>query len=1100
MDKTQARTLVRETFTGSFDKGRFVRFVKELLNHMTDAPFIHSGTLIKDAYKEYIHSLERIGKYEDPDGIKIDVLIVQLERGSSLERARTMQRNFIAWYLNGSRGGDLKDAALVAFVSPDSADWRFSLVKMEYAIGETPTGKPKAIEVFTPARRYSFLVGEHETSHTAQSRLVPLIEDDATDPTLGKLEDAFNIEKATKEFFGKYRELFNRLVDELDKIKESDKSVAKDFAAKGVDTADFAKKLLGQIVFLYFLQKKGWFGVKRHRPWGEGSKQFLRELFDKKHGGYANFFNDVLEPLFYEALRQERQDDYYSRFDCRIPFLNGGLFDPLNDYDWIETDILLPNELFSNSVVDKKTGDTGDGILDVFDRFNFTVNEDEPLEKEVAVDPEMLGKVFENLLEVKDRKSKGTYYTPREIVHYMCQESLINYLATELEGKVTKDDIETLVRHGESVVEHESRIIKHGKETDRYSHRLPEAIRTHAKQIDKALETIRVCDPAVGSGAFPVGMMTEIIRARGSLSPYLSGSAGVPARGRTPYDFKRHAIQNCLYGVDIDPGAIEIAKLRLWLSLVVDEEERGTIQPLPNLDYKLVCGNSLLDIERNLLNDHLFNEIERLKPHYFEETRTAKKQSLKKQIDDLILQLTDGQRQFDFEIYFSEVYHEKGGFDVAMANPPYVRQEQIKGYKAELKKRFECYTGVADLYVYFYERAVKLLRPGGTITFISSNKYYRAAYGEKLRGFLTRELVLLRLIDFGDAPVFEAIAYASILIGSRREDEPDSEVLAYTWEAEQPFARMPEVILERGQHILENELKTEGWRLESDSVLRLMDKLKTAGVPLGKYVKGRMFRGIVTGLNEAFVVDQSTRDRLIIDDPSSADVLKPFLRGRDVKRWCVDFANQYLIYIPWHFPLNESNPQGASPLAEAKFKELYPAIYRHLLRFKKQLLERNATETGIRYEWYALQRYGSHYWTELAKHKIVWGNLSTQPCFAYDDSGAYVNAPANFLPSEDISLLGILNSNICRFVVAASAAQRAGGFLEYKPMYVKMVPIPGDASASLRKQIAEKVSVILKGSGSETSRKAIETEINSLVYRLYDLSKEEISIVEAHRE
>ncbi len=225
---------------------------------------------------------------------------------------------------------------------------------------------------------------------------------------------------------------------------------------------------MGQIVFLYFLQKKGWFGVERDKEWGSGSKHFLRELFEKKHGNYKNFFNDILEPLFYEALRLERPGDYYSRFNCRIPFLNGGLFDPLGDYDWWNTDILLPNDLFSNNRKTKE-GDIGDGILDIFDRYNFTVKEDEPLEKEVAVDPEMLGKVFENLLEVKDRKSKGTYYTPREIVHYMCQESLVNYLATELEGKTSKEDIETLIKYGEAVVEHDSRVASEGCETERYS-------------------------------------------------------------------------------------------------------------------------------------------------------------------------------------------------------------------------------------------------------------------------------------------------------------------------------------------------------------------------------------------------------------------------------------------------------------------------------------------------------------------------------------------------------------------------------------------------------------------------------------------------------
>ena len=429
MDKEPAKNLVKETLQSPFDKKRFVSLVKNILNHVEEAAFTYKGNFIFDDFTDSIQQVERLGKYQDPDEKLIDILVVHLQKDTSLERARTKQRNFVAKYLKGSRGGVLKDAALVAFVAPNGADWRFSFVKMEYRFDQQ--GKVK--EEFTPARRYSFLVGKNESSHTAQSCLLPILLNDEDNPTLNELEKVFSVEKVTNEFFEKYRDLFLRLQDSLDDIVQRDTKIKNDFNSKNVDTSDFAKKLLGQIVFLYFLQKKGWFGVKRGEPWGSGSKHFLRELMEKKHGEHQNFFNDVMEPLFYEALRLEHDDDYYHHFKCRIPFLNGGLFDPLHDYDWVGTDILLPNELFSNKTTTKE-GDKGDGILDVFDRYNFTVKEDEPLEKEVAVDPEMLGKVFENLLEIKDRKSKGAYYTPREIVHYMCQESLINYLATKMRG------------------------------------------------------------------------------------------------------------------------------------------------------------------------------------------------------------------------------------------------------------------------------------------------------------------------------------------------------------------------------------------------------------------------------------------------------------------------------------------------------------------------------------------------------------------------------------------------------------------------------------------------------------------------------------------
>ena len=222
-----------------------------------------------------------------------------------------MQRNFVAWYLNGSRGGELKDAALVAFVAPDEKDWRFSLVKMDYRFEEGKSGRMRVKEEFTPARRWSFLVGANENSYTAQSQLVVLVADDERNPALTQLEEAFNIEKVTRKFFEKYRELFLWTKETLEEVVQKDKKIKADFGEKCVNTVDFSKKLLGQIIFLYFLQKKGWFGVKRDAEWGTGPKNFLRELFEVKHGTYKNFFNDRshasrygMQPLSYRDIEK----------------------------------------------------------------------------------------------------------------------------------------------------------------------------------------------------------------------------------------------------------------------------------------------------------------------------------------------------------------------------------------------------------------------------------------------------------------------------------------------------------------------------------------------------------------------------------------------------------------------------------------------------------------------------------------------------------------------------------------------------------------------------------------------------------------------------
>lgn len=827
MEKEISHKLVKETFENEFNEIQFSKFIVNILKNIdTDKKFQYRGAYIPEAFISYIKSYERLATYTDPNGKKIDILIVNLKKDSSLDRARTAQRNFVAHHL---KNRDNKDAALVAFTAPESKEWRFSFIKMEYKFVQNESGGAKVEEEFTPARRWSFLVGEHENSHTAQSRFAPILQNDKN-PTLKDLEECFDIEKVTKEFFEKYRELYLKFKDKLDEIVENNQNIKGDFDKKGVDTVEFAKKLLGQIVFLYFLQKKGWFGVERDKPWGTGPKNYLRKLFNDK-GNDKNFFNNVLEPLFYEALALKRECNFYNAFNCKIPFLNGGLFDPINNYDWVHTDILLPDCLFSNK---EKTaeGDSGTGILDVFDRYNFTVKEDEPLEREVAVDPEMLGKVFENLLDVKDRKSKGTYYTPREIVHYMCVQSLVNYLATELEGKVTKEECETLIKNGESVSENEARVEENKKETETYSYKLPENIRNHAKLIDEKLANIKVCDPAIGSGAFPLGMMAEIVRTRCVLSSYMESD-----ERRTPYNFKRHCIQNSLYGVDIDPGAIQIAKLRLWLSLIVDEDNFEEIRPLPNLDYKIMQGNSLLQeydgvrlfddalipapivdntakiaelksrqreisleyielhqtdqltpekkkpmeeelemiksqlkelqqpAENNKKDTGLFTldtikQLKKLHEDFFLTAEKDKKEKLKKEIDEKEWELikisleTQGRGDrleelkslrernvkpyFLWKLNFMEVFQEKGGFDVVIANPPYIDSENMvkKGLgnlRESILRTYKMTRGNWDIYIAFFELGFNILNNLGRLIFITPDKWISKPFGESLR-------------------------------------------------------------------------------------------------------------------------------------------------------------------------------------------------------------------------------------------------------------------------------------------------------------------------------------------------------------------------------
>lgn len=783
--------ILEETFNQSFEIERFKRFTKEFFNEPEMMPLKRSTGIWKE-YADYISAYYKIANYEDKEeDNKLIVLAVEINKDKSVERARTIQRNFISKVLDENN----YEAAIVAFYSANESNWRLSFVRLDYTFTE------KGLNLdLTPARRYSYLVGEGEPSHTAKVQLLPIFENDKLNPTLEQIEIAFSVEKVTKDFFEQYKEKYLQLKEYL----EADNSFISETKKLGFEVSKFAeqfsKKLLGQLAFLYFIQKKGWLGVRvlpedhtlleseyqkiyhqsddKHRavlervfeksgigkrkispldlfnlkdhdaelfsdcfvetkydqPWGNGDKRFISSIFNYCiNKTNKNFFDAFLEPLFYEALNKKRKNHYFNLFNCKIPFLNGGLFEPLEGYHWKDVNFSIPNSIFSN---EKEKGRNADGVLDIFERYNFTMNEDEPLEKEVAVDPEMLGKIFENLLEVTDRKSKGAYYTPREIVHYMCQESLTNYLVNEV--KVPFEDVKEFIQYGELIRDTDSRsgvgykkglIIK-------------DTIYKNIVNIDKALENVKVADPAVGSGAYPLGMLSEIVKARNNITDYLvkldkQGHFGQVfgenwiRKKRSPFRLKWNTIKNSIFAVDIEPSAVDIAKLRLWLSVVVDQEiseETPQPHPLPNLDMNIMVGNSLIDeyegiklFDENILkkrndkiketeneyaatideqlsflvdySDDMLEEMFKLQDRYFDEEDENIKRELKVRIDRLRDEVIEYKLQRDgnkdgvkkyielkkekqkpyflWYLEFAKVFKEKGGFDIVIGNPPY---------------------------------------------------------------------------------------------------------------------------------------------------------------------------------------------------------------------------------------------------------------------------------------------------------------------------------------------------------------------------------------------------------------------------------------------
>jgi len=332
------------------------------------------------------------------------------------------------------------------------------------------------------------------------------------------------------------------------------------------------------------------------------------------------------------------------------------------------------------------------------------------------------------------------------------------------------------------------------------------------------------------------------------------------------------------------------------------------------------------------------------------------------------------------------------------------------------------------------------------------------------------------VIDFGDLPIFDATTYPSILLVEKGKPEAAGKTLVATFTDPSQLERLDETLAAVGFSMPIDALKAEGWTLERPDVLALMEKLRKAGKPLGEYVKGKFYYGIKTGLNEAFVIDEVTRQQLIAEDPKSADLIKPWLRGRDIRKWKAEWAGLYLLYVPWHFDLKR-----------------FPVVLNHLAQYRDQLENRNESERG-RYEWYALQRYAADYYQEFEKPKIIWGNLATEPKFAFDSSANYVSAPANIIPTSDLYLLAVLNSPLCKWWISHRAAVRSGGFLEYKPMYVGEIPVY-KATDVQKAPIIERIRAILADPDSPADPR-LESEINTLIYNLYDLTKEEIAIVD----
>ena len=730
---------------------------------------------------------------------------------------------------------------------------------------------------------------------------------------------------------------------------------------------------------------------------------------------------------------------------------NSGLFHFRREKENTEA----PDDLTLNLIIDDKT------MKDILKNLYYP---ESPYEFSV-LPSQILGQIYEQFLgkiitvspgrrvtveekpEVK--KAGGVYYTPTYIVDYIVKETV----GKLLEGKTPKD-----------------------------------------------AEKITILDPACGSGSFLIGAYQYLLDWHKNW--YVENNPDKWTKGKSPKLYqtetgdwflttgeRKKILLNNIYGVDIDNQAVEVTKLSLLLKVLEGEsDQRLTTQlkmfqerALPDLSKNIKCGNSIVGID---FYDTV--DIKSLEPeeHY--------------KINP-----------FDWQKEFPEVFKkENPGFDTVIGNPPYVRQETLGTvFKEYAQKHFSSYTGTADLYVYFFEKSHKLLCNGGYFGMICSNKFMRSNYGKGLRKFLLKKTALKQIIDFGELPVFKKAATFPAIFIFRNETVQEQDFI-YAPIKKLSFTSLSEEIKEVNMELDNKAIEGDNWTLARKNEVGIFEKIKQRGIAFKEYINTKIYYGIKTGLNDAFIINQETKEKLIAEDPKSADIIKPFVNGDDVRKYHINFQNKYLIFT--RRGINIKN---------------YPAIENYLKQFKESLIPKPKDYNGIDwkgrkaglYEWYEIQD-PVDYHADFKKTKIVWGEIAKESRFTIERQGFYLNCTCFFIPINDLYLLGLLNSKTIWFCLKNLCPilgdPNKSGRLRLKKTYIENLPIrPIDFSNTPDKtrhtRIIELVNhMLLSNEQLKTTRtpqektmiqrqiEAIDHQINQLVYELYELTDEEIKIVE----
>ena len=1085
-----------------------------------------------------IKSLFRVGSYRAgaaPVGLYVAELHEWGQRSGARDRARRRVARAVV---------ELSDDARTLIVLVPQESERSDLAEIEVVLPRVRTDSDSR-SAFTTVRA---LVDARKPSrfHRDRIRALALAPNLSIAQVADQWRRAFSVEEVTRKFYSDYSDVRDRIAQAL-ADENPGHSVVTELDEK--ERKDWATRQLGRVLFLWFLQAKRWLGYDES---GQGPATYLADCWDETQTEGGGYYRRVLRPLFFEAMAQplSRRSAQTKELLGEIPYLNGGLFRTNVLEDRIDAGgaVDLPDQLF------EPDPELQDSVLGLFGSYHFTTRESTPDDQSVDPDPELLGRVFENLYQGDARRKSGTYYTPREIVHFMCRQALHGWLSDQIDED---PDLIELVRL--QAIEPED--VGEGELIS------PEK----ARQLEDALDAVRICDPAVGSGAFLLGAMQEIVQLRRGLA--LAHDQPDEWIEHSVSDWKRRAIQWSLYGVDNNPEAIEICHLRLWLSLVLDHPSPKNVDPLPNLDFRVVAGDSLtdrigdivlaeslpvsnylpplelgdrVDQDRRLidrwkrefeaehaspgrsreLRDNIVRTVQRILTSYVDAELTRERQAADAP-DPPGLSTAQQRRKFDrdrqaarrrvqlleearaellahrgfwkpflWPVIFHEAF-EDGGFDVVLANPPYVRSEkQDKLDEALWKKAFPQVVGSrTDTLVYFYARALQTLRDSGWLAFVTSNKYMRSQYGSNLREHLPASLILQRVADFGDLPVFDSngkpiAAYPAVLIGKRgvASDNHFLEVADLTRPIRHALVRerrpaSPETVrdaltdlngllnAEAVRNYPQTLLRRHGWILEDPTLVRLFERLMSEGTPLGEFVQDRIYRGVVTGLNQAFVIDRAIRDALVEADPKSSEIVRPWLRGKDIKRWKAKWAGLYVIFTNRGVAIDR-----------------YPAIRDHLERYRPRLEER---ATAHLHPWYELQQPQEGLYHEFEHPKVIFDHFICAPDFAYDTSGMFHNNACTFACADSPSLVAIVSSRVSWWLLNRLTTRLQNGYLQLFVNVIERLPIP-----TLSSEVEDRLSVSVSQLLAEPLDSNTEAEVEAMVADAYGLSSVERRLIQ----